>query len=315
VTATLKQIRDEYRFELTRKIAAGGMGAVYEGIQLGAQGFRKKMAIKLIHEQMSRDQDFVDMFIGEAKLVANLVHQNIVQIYQLGKAGDSFYIAMEYIDGINLDELQQGHRKHQVRIDPDMAAFIISRVCRGLHYAHAKRDEQGNTLGVVHRDVSPRNIMITSEGVVKLTDFGIAKAADLMLDREGTILLGKTSYMSPEQAAFQSTDGRSDIFSLGICAYELLSDTVLFEQAETMLVLERVCGQDIPPLQQVCPRVPEELSRIITRALDRDLDKRYQTAGEMGDDLEHFMYDKGFGPTNITLEKHLLEIFPEKFGS
>ncbi len=144
MSSTLRQIRDSYNFELTRKIASGGMGAVYEGIQLGAQGFRKRMAIKLIHEQMSRNTEFVDMFIGEAKLVANLVHQNIVQIYQLGQTADSFYIAMEYVNGLNLDELQQRYCELDAKVDHDLAAFIISRVCRALQYAHHKRDDMGN---------------------------------------------------------------------------------------------------------------------------------------------------------------------------
>lgn len=305
------RIQDQYNFELTKRLAEGGMGSVYEAIQIGAEGFRKRMAIKMIHEDISRDAEFVEMFIGEAKLVANLVHQNIVQIYQLGRYGNRFYIAMEYISGVNLHELQVRHKDRGSEIPPDLTAFIISRVCRALEYAHRKRDDDGTLLGVVHRDVSPRNIMMNFEGVVKLADFGIAKATDFMMDREGDILLGKTAYMSPEQASFLPTDARSDLFSLGICAYETLTGDVLFEQAETLVMLEKVMQEPIPPLSQVRPDCPPELSRIIERSLERDLNKRYPNAREMGDDLEHFLYDKGFGPTNQTLEKHLLEIFPD----
>jgi len=306
-----RRIEDVYNIVLTRKIAEGGMGAVYEALQEGAEGFKKRIAIKMVHADMSSDQEFVDMFVGEAKLVANLVHQNIVQIYQLGKIDGAFYIAMEYIDGVNLHDLLSRLQGQGQLIPLELTAFVISRVCRALEYAHGKRDEHGVVLGVVHRDVSPRNIMLSFEGVVKLADFGIAKAAPYMRDREGEILLGKTAYMSPEQAAFLPTDGRSDVFSLGICAYEMLTGQTMFEQAETVMMLERVMQEPITPIRIHNPDIPGELARIITKALDRDLTRRYQNAREMGDDLEHYLYDKGFGPTNQKLQEYLFKIYPD----
>jgi serine/threonine-protein kinase len=307
----MKELEDRNRFLISREIAEGGMGSVFEVSQLGAEGFKKTMALKTIIPEFSSDPEFVEMFIGEAKLVADLVHQNIVQIYQLGKVGRQYYIAMEYIDGINLEEFMDRHMELGIEIPINMATFIISRVCRGLEYAHAKKDEAGTPLGVVHRDVSPKNVLITWEGVVKLTDFGIAKAAHFMRNREGEILLGKVQYMSPEQAAYKETDRRSDLFSLGVVMYELLSGKLLFADEDTTVTMTNVIRKPVPPIQKFNPNVPEEVARILHRALERDLEKRYQNAGEMGYDMEYFMYHDRFGPTNVTLAKYLRKLFPE----
>ncbi|MBN4054906.1 serine/threonine protein kinase [Acidimicrobium ferrooxidans] len=310
-----QEIVDSYRFKLTRKIAEGGMGTVYEALQYGTDGFTKRLAVKTLNREVSSDEEFVGMFVGEAKLVANLVHQNIVQIYQLGKSGQQFYIAMEYISGVNLQEFLDRHADLTRQVPVDTAAFIVSRICRGLEYAHQSTSADGNLLGVVHRDISPKNLMMTWEGVVKIADWGIAKARAFMTDREGDILLGKSQYMSPEQASFEQTDARSDLFSLGIVFYELLAGGPLFDDAETIVILDKVMNADVGPIRQHCPDLPTEIERILMRALARDRQGRYQTAKEMGDDLEHYMYDKGFGPTNQTLQAYLRETFPDKVPS
>jgi serine/threonine-protein kinase len=188
---------------------------------------------------------------------------------------------------------------------------VISRTCRALEYAHTKLGRDGRGLGIVHRDVSPGNVMMTYGGVVKLTDFGIAKAKNVMRDQEGEVLLGKVRYMSPEQAKFQVTDGRSDVFSLGIILYELLSGEPLFEEGDTLVTLEHVVSREIPPIRTVNPQVPPEVAQIIDRALVRDVHGRYQTAGRMGFDLERYMYSNRFGPTNISLHRYLRTLYPE----
>jgi serine/threonine-protein kinase len=260
---------------------------------------------------VSADPQFTEMFIGEAKLVADLVHQYIVQIYQLGKTGSTFYMAMEYVNGVNLDEFMRRHRERGYNVPVDLVTYVISRVCRGLEYAHAKRDRAGHLLGVVHRDISPKNIMISAEGVVKLTDFGIAKAKNLMKDQEGEVLLGKVRYMSPEQSTFQTTDARSDLFSLGVVMYEALSGTALFAGDSTTLALKNVSSRPIPSIRTVRPDAKEEVAAILSKALERDLDKRYQTAGEMANALEQYMYRDRFGPTAELLAKRMSELFPE----
>lgn len=308
------EIQDTYQFRLSRKLADGGMGSIYEALLYGSEGFEKTVAIKTIREKFTGDRDFVEMFIGEAKLVADLVHQNIVQIYKLGKIGNAYYIAMEYVNGINLQEFMNRHIELGIKVPVDLAAFIISRICRGLEYAHSKRDKFGQSLGVVHRDISPKNLMISSEGEVKITDFGIAKARNLMKDQEGQVLMGKAQYMSPEQAQYLPTDRRSDIFSLGVVMYELITGDSIFGTTEdTTVILENVVQKEIQRPALKNPDVPEPLEKILLKALERNLAKRYQDAGKMGYDLEYFMYHKGYGPTIVTLEKYMRNLFPHLY--
>ncbi len=306
----LGTITDNNTFRLTRKIAEGGMGAVYEGIQIGAEGFEKRMAIKTILEDYTNNTEFVEMFIAEAKLVADLIHQHIVQIYQLGKTAKQYYMAMEYIHGVNLEQFIDRHHQYKKRIPTELCVYIASRVARGLEYAHKKRSPTGELLGVVHRDVSPKNIMIDSEGVCKLTDFGIAKARHLMRDREGEILMGKVQYMSPEQAAFEQTDGRSDVFSLGVVLYEMLAGRNIFADDDTLVCIENVQKKPIPPISHYNPNVDDDLQRVLDRMLERDRNKRYD-AGEAGKDLEFYIYKGGVGPTFNTLSEYLQTLFPE----
>jgi len=309
------EFSDTYRFRLVRKIADGGMGSVHEAVLYGANGFQKTVVIKTILESLTRDQEFVEMFIGEAKLVADLVHQNICQVYQLGKLENRYYIAMEFVAGVNLKEFIDRHLLEGLLVPPELGTFIISRVCRGLEYAHRKRDAHGQPLGVVHRDVSPKNIMIAADGEVKLTDFGIAKARHYMKDQEGEVLMGKVQYMSPEQAQYLPTDGRSDLFSLGVVMYELLTGQVLFGSDSTATAMQNVVYKPIPPPRKVNPAIPEEVERIILKATQRDPAKRYATAGEMGYDLEYAIYHQGYGPTIVTLEKYMRKLFPALYAA
>jgi serine/threonine-protein kinase len=310
----LGEVVDRHRFRLVRKVAEGGMGEIYEARLEGAEGFEKTVALKTIRESLSSDAEFVEMFIGEAKLVADLVHQHIVQIYHLGKTGPRYFMAMEFVDGVNLHEFVGRHAERGVPVPADIAVYVVSRVCRGLEYAHRKRDRRGNLLGVVHRDVSPRNVLISTEGSVKLGDFGSAKALNLMKDLEGKVLYGKARYMSPEQARFEPTDARSDLFSLGVVMYELLAGEPLFGGETTRNILESVVSQAIAPLRQKKTELPEALGRIVHRALERDVARRYQDAGTMAYDLEHYMYHDRFGPTLVTLQAHLKGMFPELFA-
>ncbi len=300
------------RIEILREIAKGGMGAIYEAIFHGADGFDKTIALKVILDDVSHDPEFVGQFVGEAKLVADLVHENIVQIYHLGKLDDGrYYISMEFIEGVTLEDFVNRHADLQRPLPVDLCCFIVSRVARGLEYAHEKCDKAGHHLRVVHRDVSPGNVMLTYGGVVKLCDFGIAKARNLMIHREGEILLGKARYMSPEQAAYEETDARSDVFSLGIVLHELLSGQPLFEGEDTLVTLDYVREQTIPALRTINPHLPPELCTIVERALERDREERYKTAGKMGYDLEYYMYHDRFGPTNLTLHRYLKTLHPE----
>lgn len=305
----LKFIAESRQYQMVRLLAEGGMGAVYEAKQFGAEGFQKTVAIKTILESFSANPEFVRLFIGEAKLVADLVHENIVQVYHLGKTGNSYYIALEFVEGINLENFLNYHLNNHLPLPIELCAFIISRVCRGLEYAHNKRGRDGQLLNIVHRDVSPKNIMLNVEGVVKLTDFGIAKARQLMEQEEGEVLMGKVEYMSPEQARYEATDRRSDLFSLGIVMYELLTGRHIFETEDIYQTLDNVIGKAIPEPREFRPDLPQPVGAILMRALERDLQRRYQTAGEMGVALEYYMYHDRYGPTNVTLGNYLKQHF------
>lgn len=298
-------------YRLVRKVATGGMGSVYEALQLGCESFEKRCAIKVILPKYTDNDEFISMFIGEAKLVANLVHQNIVQIYQLEEYEQGYFMAMEFIDGVNLEQLMDRLIALGQDIPIEIATFITSRICRGLEYAHTKRDKDGTLLGIVHRDVSPKNIMITSEGEVKLTDWGIAKARIYMDQKEGEVLMGKVEYMSPEQASYESTDARSDIFSLGIVFYELLTGHNMFMCDDVFDTIDKVKACEVPDPRDFRRDIPQELVDILMRCLEFDRGKRYQTAGEASYALEYYMYHGGYGPTIVALAKYMASLFKD----
>ncbi len=306
-----RDIPGHIKYHFKRKIASGGMGSVYEAEQYGIEGFVKTVAIKTILPKYTDNPEFVSMFFGEAKLVANLVHQNIVQMYHLGEHDGMYYISMEFLDGINLEQFLVKHVQLGKPVPFDICTFIISRVCRGLEYAHAKKDNDGRLLGVVHRDVSPKNIMIDSEGEVKLTDFGVAKAVRYMEQEEGEVLMGKVEYMSPEQASYLITDRRSDLFSLGVVYYEMLTGMNIFECGDVFEIIERVKTMPIADPRTYRADIPESVVKILMRTLERDPGRRFQSAGELGYALEYEMYHKGYGPTIVTLARYVGELFPD----
>ncbi|HCL92708.1 MAG: serine/threonine protein kinase [Verrucomicrobia bacterium] len=294
---------------MVRKIYEGGMGIVYEAEQHGAREFVKRVAIKVIRQNYANQKRFIENFIGEAKLVADLIHTNIAQTYHLGETNGVYFIAMELIRGVNLEQFS-GQLSDKKRVLPkELAVFIVSRVARGLAYAHAKRDRDGKPLGLVHRDVSFKNIMIAMEGDVKLTDFGIAKARGFLADNEGEVVAGKADYMSPEQADFQITDQRSDLFSAGVVLAHLLLGKNIFKGATTEESRQRMIGLPIPDFRSLDPRIDDRLNEILHRALARERDQRYGTGNELLYDLEHYIYHSGYGPTNETLGKYIRELY------
>ena len=307
--ASLFSIRGEQRYEVVRKIFEGGMGIVYEAEQHGARNFVKRVAIKVIRQNFATQKEFIENFIGEAKLVADLIHTNIVQTYQLGELNGIYYIAMEYINGVNLEQFMQQVSDKSKRLPVELSVFIASRVCRGLAYAHSKTDKNGKPLGIVHRDVSFKNIMIAFEGDVKLTDFGVAKAAGFLIDKEGEVVAGKADYMSPEQADFQITDKRSDLFSVGVVLAHLLLGKNIFKGASVDESRERVMKMAIPDFRKLDKRIDDKLNGMLQRTLARDVKQRYATADELLYDLEFYIYGTGYGPTNETLGKFVRELF------
>jgi len=311
---TLFTIQNNFQYEIVRKLYEGGMGIVYEAEQLGARGFVKRVAIKVIRQNYASQKQFIENFIGEAKLVADLIHTNICQTYHLGEAQGLYFMAMELIRGANLEQFSQKLEAERQVLPRELAVFIVSRIARGLAYAHTKADRNGRPLGIVHRDISFKNIMIAFEGDVKLTDFGIAKARGFLIDHEGEVIAGKADYMSPEQANFQITDKRSDIFSAGVVLAHLLLARNIFKGESAEESRQRMISFPIPDFRTLDQRVDERLNQILQRALARDLDKRYQTADEFLYDLEHYIYHSGYGPTNETMGRFIRDLFDQPPG-
>jgi len=271
----------------------GGMAEVFKAKRSGVEGFEKIVAMKRILPHLSDNKEFVDMFVDEAKMVAGLTHPNIVQIFDLGRIDKSYYIAMEYVHGRDLRTIMRRAREKGLRMPLDLSLRVVGQVCGALEYAHRKKDERGRPMEIVHRDVSPQNILISFEGDVKLVDFGIAKAATKASNTDRGALRGKLLYMSPEQAWGRPIDRRSDVFSLGIVLYEMVTETKPFVGAGTEVsILELVRQCVITPAREINPRVPEALDRVIMQALAREPDDRYQDAGQMQRGLERFLRER-----------------------
>ncbi|MBN2369750.1 MAG: serine/threonine protein kinase [Vicinamibacteria bacterium] len=299
-------------YRLLEKIATGGMAEVYRAKRTGVEGFEKVLAVKRILNHLSDNQEFVEMFVNEAKMVAGLNHPNIVQIFDLGRIGKAYFIAMEHVHGRDLRTIVRRTQERGMRIPLDLTVFIVSRVCQALEYAHRKRDDDGRALLIVHRDVSPQNILISFEGEVKLTDFGIARAAAKARTTDSGALRGKLLYMSPEQAWGKPMDRRSDIFSLGLIFYEMLTEQKPFMGGSQAGILEVVRQCDIAQPTMFNPRIPDRIERIVLKALARDPESRYQEAGEMYKDLDRVLYERPQPPTMAELARFMTVLFDER---
>jgi len=299
-------------FKIISKLAEGGMGAVYKAIQTGIEGFEKTVAIKTLHNSLSDSEKCVEMFITEAKLVADLVHENIVQIYQLGKQNETYYLVLEFVDGISLHEFISFHSVVSEKVPTELAAFIVSRIARGLAYAHSRLDEYGNPRNIVHRDVCPRNIMITTEGLPKLTDIGIAKAKHTTHDNT---LSGKPLFMSPEQAAKQPVDFRSDIYSLGVVLFNLVSGCTSRRIANGVPDVLRQAKEGFVDWTALPDDLHVSILKILKKMLVHNPNDRYQDTSELAKDLEYFIYKDGYGPTIVTLATYMRQQMPYIFSN
>jgi eukaryotic-like serine/threonine-protein kinase len=289
------------KYLLLDRINIGGMAEVWRGKMFGAGGFERLVAIKRILPNIAEDDEFISMFIDEAKISVQLNHANIAQIYELGQITNSYFIAMEYIPGRDMRAIFDRCRKKGEPAPVPLVAYVVSKMCEGLDYAHRKKNNQSQDLNIVHRDISPQNILISFEGEVKVIDFGIAKAAGKATKTQAGILKGKFGYMSPEQIRGLPLDRRSDIFAIGVCLYEMLTGERLFVGESDFSVLEKVRKAEVAPPSTYNRRIPEALEKIVLKALARDVDERYQYANELGDDLQRFLLtsDSIFGRKDL----------------
>ena len=311
------------KYLLLERISVGGMAEVFKAKSFGIEGFEKIIAIKRILPSMAEDAEFIDMFIDEAKIAGQLSHANVCQIFELGKIVDSHFIAMEYVWGKDVLQIQNRFRKLKEPVPVALAALVASKVCAGLHYAHTKRDARGKPLEIIHRDVSPQNILVSYEGEIKLIDFGIAKATSRSSKTQAGVLKGKFGYMSPEQVRGLPLDRRSDLFALGTVLYETLTGERLFIAENDFSTLEKVKNAEVELPSRLNPHVPRDLEAIIMRCLARDPADRYQSAAEIGEELTAFLMGqepiftakdlgawmkKGFA-NELEREKQQLELF------
>ena len=297
---------------LLERVNIGGMAEVFKAKAFGVEGFERLVAVKRILPSIAEDQEFITMFIDEAKIAVQLSHANICQIFDLGKVGDSFFIAMEFCAGKDVRAIFDRGRKLKESVPIPMACYTIMKVCEGLDYAHNKKDAASRDLHLVHRDVSPQNLLVTWDGEIKIVDFGIAKAANKAGKTQAGILKGKFGYMSPEQVRGLPIDRRSDVFAVGICLYELLTGERLFYGDSDFNTLEMVRNVEIVPATTYNKSIPQELERILLKALAKDVDDRYQTAMDLHDDLQSFMYTSGNFFARKDLSAYMRQTFAEE---
>ncbi len=295
------------KYVVQRKLAEGGMAEIFLASSFGPEGFEKQVIIKRIRPTFADDASFIEMFVSEARLVSKLNHANIVQIFDFDRHENTFYIAMEYIRGRSLAQAHQRARELSVPLVPALAAQMVAEVARGLNFAH-RLTERGQPLGLVHRDVTPQNILLSYEGAVKLTDFGIAKAGS----RASTVgmLKGKFAYMSPEQSRGEPVDARTDIFALGITLWELLTGGRLFDGDSDIAVLRAVQERNVLPPEQLNPAVDTALSSVVMRCLERDRSNRFQNAQELERALGRYLNTAAVQPEDADVGAWMRELFP-----
>ena len=282
------------RYRITERVAAGGMAEVFRGVAESMQGFRKNIAIKRILPNLTKNKKFVAMFLDEARLSLSLQHANIVQVFDIGHSEDTYFIVMEYVDGVDLKALTEWRRRIGRRIPIAHTLYIVMEICKGLSYAHEMLSpETGRPLGIVHRDISPPNVLISKQGEVKVVDFGLAKATSQIETTDPGVVKGKMSYLSPEAARGEEVDSRADIFAVGILLYEMLTGKRLFYGETDYQTVELVRNAKIPPLRPQNPQVEPELEDVVRKALARRAEDRYASATDLQDALAHFSYSRG----------------------
>ena len=300
------------KYALLGHLATGGMAEVWLARQLGIQGFEKIVVIKRARPELS-DEETTQFFLDEARLVATLEHPNIAQVYEIGVVNGSYFFVMEYVDGADLRRLIETALAKHRRVSLGDALYIITHVCTALHYAHEKLDLEGNPLNLIHRDVSPSNVLLSHDGAIKVCDFGIAKANNRRSENtQSGVLKGKFSYMSPEQCQSKPIDRRSDVFSIGILLYELSTLSKLFRGGSDFAVLQNIIEQPIPPPSTRVANYPPELEAIVMKALAKSPADRYQTAQALQLDLEAFAREHRIGMSSISVARLIGALFERR---
>lgn len=304
------------RYRITERVASGGMAEVFKGIAESMQGFRKSIAIKRVLPALTQNKQFVAMFLDEARLSLSLQHANIVQVFDIGHADDTYFIVMEFVDGVDLKALLEWRRHMGKRLPTAVSLNIANEICKGLSYAHEMLNpDTGRPLGIVHRDVSPPNVLISKQGEVKVVDFGLAKSRSQIETTDPGVVKGKMSYLSPEAARGEEVDSRADIFSVGILLYEMLTGRRLFYGETDYQTVELVRNARIPPIKAQNPEVEQELEDIVRKALSRKKEDRFQSATDLQDALAHYSYSRGLKVISRDVADLVRQCLEERAGS
>jgi serine/threonine-protein kinase len=300
------------RYKVLERIAAGGMAEVFRAESAGLEGFKKLVAIKRVLPHLSEKKQFIGMFLDEARVCAHLSHSNCVQVFDIGVGDNTYFIVMEFVDGSDLKGVIEHRKKMNQPFPVEEACLICVRICEGLSYAHELVDSKGHNLHIVHRDMSPPNVLITRFGEVKIVDFGLAKANSQLEKSEPGIIKGKFSYLSPEVAQGMPVDGRTDIFAVGIMLWEMLAGRRLFLGDSDLETVRMVQKAEIPPIRQFNPKVSAELEKVILKGLAADPAKRYQSARDFGRDLNKMLFHLGRAVSSFDISQLVLPIWRER---
>ncbi|MFT3765309.1 MAG: serine/threonine-protein kinase [Minicystis sp.] len=284
---------EQQRYRVIKRLASGGMAEVFVAESAGIEGFRKQVAIKRVLPQLSKKEQFIAMFLDEARLSAHLSHSNVVSVFDIGVGDGTYFIVMEYVDGADLKAVMDHAKKTGMQIPVEAAVYVATRICQGLAYAHDLRDREGKPLQIIHRDITPANVLITRYGEVKIVDFGLAKASSQLAESDAGVIKGKFGYLAPETVLEKPVDQRVDVFAVGIILWEMIAGKRLFLGDTDFQTVRQVRDAVIPSLAQFNRAVPPELEELVRRALARDPDTRYQTAHDLGRDLTRFLYRYG----------------------
>jgi serine/threonine-protein kinase len=308
------RMAENQRYKITERIDAGGMAEVYRGVAESAVGgLKKAVAIKRILPNLTRNKKFVSMFLDEARVSMHLQHANVVGVFDIGMADTAYFIVMEFVDGANLKTIIESLRRQGQRMAVAHTLYILMEVCKGLQYAHDVTDpENGRELGIVHRDISPPNILVSKRGEVKLVDFGLAKATSQLESTDPGVVKGKFSYLSPEAASGKEVDRRADIFAVGILLYELLTGKRLFYGETDYQTVELVRQAKVPPIAAQNSEVTAELEQVVRKALARDLNQRFQSAGDLQDALAQYLFSQRLKVTSRDIERLVQGCLREK---
>jgi len=309
------EARAQSSYRVTERLESGGMAEVFRGEATSVAGFKKQVAIKRVLPHLASNEKFIRMFLDEARLSARLSHANIVQVFDIGRVENTYFIVMEFIDGVNLKHLVENLRNKRQAFPAALACHIAIKVCEGLQYAHHLHDPDGQDLHIVHRDISPPNVLISRQGEVKIVDFGLAKAAHSVEKTEPGVVKGKFSYLAPETAMGREADAQADIFAVGIMLWEMLAGRKLFQGETDYQTVKMVQEAEVPSLRAINPAVPAELENILAVALAKDKRVRYADAAAFSDELLNFIFGNKMRVGAQDLARVVNEVVAERKGA